>query len=142
MDWNLHEAVEYYKRQGAPGNQQTLIALLREMQTENGGAVPVPLLQEAARLLGVKETFLRAIIRRIPGIHLAEGHVLELCGGPNCSRSRALAACAEALGKEHGFTVRYVPCMRLCGKGPNLRWDGTVYHKADEALLRKLAGEK
>lgn len=142
MDWDLHEAVTYYKAQGAPGNQQTLIALLREMQAENGGAVPVSLLQEAAQLLGVKETFLRAIIRRIPGIHLAEGHVLELCAGENCRRSRALAECAERLGKEYGFAVRYVPCMRLCGKGPNLRWDGQVYHKADEALLRKLAGEK
>jgi hypothetical protein len=32
--------------------------------------------------------------------------------------------------------------MRLCGKGPNLRWDGTLHHKADEALLRKLLGGK
>ena len=139
--WQLDEAVNYYRRQGAPGNQQVLMALLREIQTENGGAIPVPLLQSAAAQLGVQETFLRAIVRRIPSLRLAEGHTLELCGGPNCRRSRALAELAEELSREHGFTLRYVPCMRLCGKGPNLRWDGKVYHKADEALLRSLVGE-
>ena len=142
MNWNVQEAVAYYKRQGAPGNQQVLISLLREIQTESGGSIPVPLLQAAASELGVQETFLRAIVRRIPSLHLAEGHTLELCGGPNCRRHQALAACAEELSREKGFTLRYVPCMRLCGKGPNLRWDGKVYHKADEALLRKLVGEK
>ena len=28
--------------------------------------------------------------------------------------------------------------MRMCGKGPNLKWDGTLYHHADEALIQKL----
>ena len=33
MDWNLDEALEYYRRQGAPGDQNALIALLlRGMQ--------------------------------------------------------------------------------------------------------------
>ncbi len=67
--------------------------------------------------------------------------MLELCAGENCRRSRTLAACAEALGKEHGFTVKYVPCMRLCGKGPNIKFDGKLYHRADEALLRSLLEE-
>ena len=142
MDWNWQEAVSYYQKQGAPGNQQVLVALLGEMQEENGGAIPVALLQEAAMLLGVQETFLRAVIRRIPRLHLAEGHVLELCAGESCRRSRALTDCAEKLQKEYGFTLRYVPCMRLCGKGPNLRWNGTVYHGVDEALLRKLVAKK
>jgi len=26
----------------------------------------------------------------------------------------------------------------MCGKGPNLKWDGTLYNGADEALIRKL----
>ena len=141
MDWELHEAVTYYKKQGAPGNQQAVISLLREAQTECGGTIPAQLLQWVAELLGVKETFLRAIIRRIPDLRLAESHVLELCAGQNCGRSRTLAVCAEKLQKERGFTLRYIPCMRLCGKGPNLRWDGKVYHGVNEALLRKLTDE-
>ena len=141
MDWELHEAVTYYKKQGAPGNQQAVISLLREAQTECGGTIPAQLLQWVAELLAVKATFLRAIIRRIPDLRLAESHVLELCAGQNCGRSRTLAVCAEKLQKERGFTLRYVPCMRLCGKGPNLRWDGKVYHGVNEALLRKLTDE-
>ena len=143
MEQRLREAVVYYQRQGAPGNQQILVALLRELQTECGGSLPASLLRETAELLGVKETFLRAIIRRIPGLRAEEeGRVLELCGGKNCGRSRALAESAEKLCAGRGITVKYVPCMRLCGKGPNLRWNGKLYHKADEALLRQLVEEK
>ena len=28
MDWNLQEAVTYYRRQGAPGDQLALVSLL------------------------------------------------------------------------------------------------------------------
>ena len=143
MEQHLLEAVLYYQKQGAPGNQQILAALLRELQTECGSSLPASLLRETAELLGVKETFLRAVIRRIPGLRAEEeGPVLELCGGKNCSRSRTLAQSAEKLCAQKGITVKYVPCMRLCGKGPNLRWDGKLYHKADEALVRQLVGEK
>ena len=141
MDRHWEDLISYYRRQGAPGNQQALIALLRELQQNNGGTLRVEDLSLLSAAFSVSENFLRAIIRRVPSLHLAEGHILELCAGKNCSRSRALAEYAEVLSKKHGFTLRYVPCMRLCGKGPNLRWDGKVYHKGDEALLRQLTGE-
>ena len=32
QDWTLREAVDYYRRQGAPGDQGMLVALLREVQ--------------------------------------------------------------------------------------------------------------
>jgi hypothetical protein len=35
-------------------------------------------------------------------------------------------------------TVKTIPCQRLYGKGPNIRFDGQLHHKADEALIRKL----
>ena len=38
--------------------------------------------------------------------------------------------------------IKYVGCMRLCGKGPNVKYDGKLYHKADEALLRSLTDEE
>ena len=144
MTWNLQEAAEYYRKQGAPGDQNALIAFLREMQQENGGTIPVGLLAEGAGLLGTKESLLLALIRRIPSLRLGENHCLELCAGPNCSRRAALAAFVEkTYGEKPGnFTLKYVPCMRLCGKGPNLRFDGELHHKADEALLRKLVGGK
>lgn len=138
MAWDMKEAVAYYKKQGAPGDQTALTSLLREVQ-EEFGAIPKPLLKEAAQLLGVKESFLLAIIRRQPRLRIADTHVLELCAGPNCGKHVELSALAEQLcaGKP-GITLRFLPCQRQCGKGPNLKWDGTLYNRADEALLRKL----
>ena len=140
MEWNLEEAVAWYGKQGAPGDQTALTSLLREVQSENGGRIPRHLLAGIAAGLGVKESFLLAVIRRIPSLKLADVHCLEICAGPNCGRHAALAAFAEGLRSDR-ITVRFVPCMRQCGKGPNIRWDGTLYHHADEALLRRLQKE-
>ena len=138
MAWELKEAVDYYKKQGAPADQTALTALLREIQ-EEFGAIPTGLLPEAAAYLGTKESFLLALIRRQPRLRLADTHVLELCAGPNCGKAVELAALAEKLcaGKP-GVTLRFRGCMRQCGKGPNLKWDGQVYNRADAELLQKL----
>ena len=85
--------------------------------------------------LGAKETLLTAIIRRIPSLRLSESHTLEMCAGPNCGKAAALAAFAEKACAGKAVNLKFVGCMRLCGKGPNLRFDGQVYHKADEALI-------
>lgn len=140
MDWNLTEAITYYRRQGAPADQNALVNLLREVQTESGGTIPRNFLPEIANGLGTKETLLMALIRRYPSLRLADTHVLELCAGPNCPRRAPLAAFVEKTWgpKPTRFTVKQVPCMRMCGKGPNIRWDGKLYHGADEALIRRL----
>lgn len=137
MSWNLQETIIYYKQQGAPGDQHALIDLLREVQQESGGRIPSDAPAIIAQAYGVKESLLLAIIKRIPSLQLADCHSLELCAGPNCGKHIELAALAEkeSPGK---FNVKYVPCMRLCGKGPNLRWDGKLYQHADTALLQRL----
>lgn len=142
MAWDLQEAVQYYKKQGAPGDQTALIGLLREVQAEFGG-IPAFLLPETAQMLGTKESLLHALIRRIPSLRLLNSHCLELCAGPNCSRRAQLAAFVEETygQKPKGFTLKYVPCMRQCGKGPNLKWDGRLYNRADENLIRRLVEE-
>lgn len=137
MAFDLKEAVGYYKRQGAPGDQSALISLLREIQEENGGSIPAAQVSEAAGLLGTKDALLLALIRRIPSLRLSDKHLLELCAGPNCPKKGNLAAIAEKY-RSSKVDIKYVPCMRLCGKGPNLRWDGKVYNGADEALIRHL----
>ena len=141
--WNLEEAISYYKTQGAPADQSALIALLREVQQESGGRLPQGLLPEIAQGLETKESYLLAVIRRIPGLRLGNVHCLELCGGPNCGKRADLAAFVEKTygAKPEKFTVKYVPCMRLCGKGPNIKWDGKLYHGADAALIRRLVEE-
>ena len=140
MDWNPEEAIAYYKKQGAPADQTALVSLLREAQTAHGGRIPRYALAQIAEGLGTKESFLLALIRRIPSLHLADGHTLEVCAGKNCGKSAALAALAEELRSDK-LTVRFVPCMRQCGKGPNIRFDGRLYNGADEALLRRLTDQ-
>lgn len=138
MAWNLEEALIYYKKQGAPADQNALIGLLKEIQRECGG-VPGDAVTSAAEFYGIRESLLGALIRRIPGLRLKHTHTLEICGGPNCGKHRALWEQAEALCKSRpDVTLKQGPCMRMCGKGPNLKWDGQIHHKADEALLREL----
>ena len=140
MSWNLEEAINYYRTQGAPSDQNALLALLREIQQEFGGSIPEWTLTPVAEGYGVKTTLLLALIRRIPSLRLGDSHVLELCAGANCGKHKALAACAEKLcaGTGGKVSLKFVPCMRMCGKGPNIGWGGVVHNSADEALLRKL----
>jgi len=136
MSWELTEAIDYYRRQGAPGDQNALRNLLAEVQEESGGSIPGYLLPEIAGELGVRESFLTAIIRRIPSLRLKDQHLLEICAGPNCSRRGQLAQLAEPYrGK---VEIKFVPCMRQCGKGPNLRLDGKLYNGVDAQLLARL----
>ncbi len=139
MDWNLEEAISYYRSMGAPSDQNALIGLLKEIQRERG-SISYADLGTITGSYGIKEGLLLALIRRIPSLRLASKHCLELCSGPNCSKRAVLSDFVEknwGTTPEH-FTVKYVPCMRMCGKGPNIRWDGTVYNGADEELLKKL----
>ena len=138
--WTLQEAISYYQNQGAPADQNALISLLKEIQRENSGIAPY-MLEEIASAYGIKTGVLQALIRRIPSLRMLDAHCLEICAGPNCGKYTALAAYAEKLQQKKGVTLKFVPCMRLCGKGPNIRWDGKLYHKADEALLQKLTEE-
>ena len=138
MEWNFQEALAHYKSIGAPADQQALVSLLREVQAESGGSITRADLGRIADNYKIKDAILLALIRRIPSLRLSDTHILELCAGPNCGKCTALAACAEKLQKEQGFTLKYVGCMRMCGKGPNVRWDGKVYHGVTETLLKEL----
>ena len=139
MAWNLEEAMEYYKKQGAPRDQSALVNLLREIQLESSGSIPFHVLSTLSESYEVKESFLQAVIKRIPSLRLSNSHCMELCAGPNCGKHVHLAQYAESLQKSTGsFTLKFVPCMRMCGKGPNLKWDGTLYHQANETVIDNL----
>ena len=133
----MQEMLEYYRRQGAPGDQTALVNLLKEVQREYG-AVPKWAVAEIAAAYQIKESFLLAVIKRIPALRLQDTHLLELCAGPNCGKHTALAAEAEKLCKLKGIELKYMGCQRMCGKGPNLKFDGKFYHKATVGLLQEL----
>lgn len=133
----MEELLTYYRKQGAPGDQNALVALLKEVQAQYG-AVPRWVVGTIAESYGIKESFLLAIVKRIPSLRLQDTHLLELCAGPNCGKHTALAEAAEKLCKEKGIPLKFIGCQRMCGKGPNIKYDGKLYNKATEDLLKEL----
>ena len=133
----MKEMLEYYRRQGAPGDQTALINLLKELQ-QTHGAVPKWAVAEIAEYYKIKESFILAVVKRIPSLRLQDTHLLEVCAGPNCGKHTALAAEAEKLCKLKGIELKYMGCQRMCGKGPNINFDGKLYHTATVELLREL----
>lgn len=147
--WDLYEAIEYYRKDGAPQNQDALIALLREVQEENEGVLSSHAIREIAEQMGVKESFLLAIIKRYPSLRLDSApNYLEVCGGPNCAKNNSAKLMRFIMEKykvesggisEKGrFAYKIGGCMKHCGKGPNIRWNGEIYNKMDEKKLVKL----
>ena len=136
MAWDFDEALEYYRKMGAPGEQSALVALLKEVQKAGNGGIEAYEVARICDYYGIKEGLILALIKRIPSLRLGKGHLLEICAGPNCGKTRAIADYADTLGGN--FTVKYVPCMRMCGKGPNVRWDGKVQHGMTVEKLKKL----
>lgn len=140
MDWNFEEALSHYRSQGAPGDQTAVVNFLKEVQSQNG-CIPKWMLTRAAEMWGCKESLFLAFIRRLPSLRLEDCHTLELCGGVNCSRREGLADFAQTLCRQKGIEFRLVPCMRQCGKGPNLRLDGKLYSGITRKELEKLLNE-
>lgn len=147
QSWTLEEALAFYPN--ASFDQTELVALLREVQENYGGFLPAALPAQIAQALGLKESFLLAIVRRIPSLRLEKTrNSLEMCGGNRCAARARLEAFLEQTygirrGEEdvsHGFVFCVTGCMRQCGKGPCIKWNGQLYTQADEALLRRLIG--
>ena len=142
----MRELVDYYRDQGAPGDQQMVLVLLREAQEFDGGVLSHATLEAIARAYGLKQTALLALIRRIPGLRCeAAPHTLEICG--TCRAGAMLRDFVERSYQvksggvsEAGFTYRVTPCMKNCKNGPSIKWDRRLYAKADEALIRNLIG--
>ena len=140
MDWNFEEALSHYRNQGAPGDQTAVVQLLKEVQSRNG-SIPKWMLTRAAESWGCKESLFLAYIRRLPSLRLEDSHCLELCGGVNCSRKGDIEGFARNLCKQKGIEFRLAPCMRQCGKGPNLRFDGKLHTGITRQELENLLNE-
>lgn len=133
----MKEILDYYRKQGAPGDQTALVNLLKELQ-QTYGAVPKWAVGEITGEYKIKESFLLAVVKRIPSLRLQDTHLLQLCAGTNCGKCAVLAAEAEKLCKLKRVELKYMGCQRMCGKGPNIKFDGKLYHKATVELLWEL----
>jgi len=141
----IREMIEYYRRQGAPQDQQMLIALLREAQEAEGGALSLGMLEEIAQAYGMKATLLQAIIRRVPSLRCESArHRLEVCGTCRAGAKlrddieRAYHVKSGSCNEAAGFSYWVTPCMKNCKHGPSIRWDGVLYGQASGELVRKL----
>ena len=94
---------------------------------------------EIAAAYGLRESFLTAVLRRYPSLRTQQApHRLEICGGPNCARQSSARLMAHiertygvrsgGISQTGGFSYRVIGCMKHCGKGPNLKWDGQIYN--------------
>ena len=148
-DWNLTEAIEYYRGQNVSQDQQALIELLREVQSENGGSIPACALEEITAQLDIRPAILTAILKRCPGLRTQTApHSLELCAGPRCQKRECarLHAFIEknyqakngGISAKGGFSYRLTGCMKNCANGPSMKWDGKLYSQATPELLRSL----
>ena len=141
----MEDSIQYYREQGAPGDQQMLVYMLREIQQQRGGTLDHEALRAMGEACQVKESMLLALIRRVPGLRLSSApNRLEICGV--CPKGRALRAFIEKTWQvssggvcgEAGFSYHVTGCMKNCRKGPSVRFNGTLYPQADEELIRRL----
>jgi len=145
MNQHIHEIIAYYRGQGAPGDQQMLIALLKEAQESCGGTLTMAAIEAIAADLGIKEALIQALIRRIPSLRCENvAHKLEICG--TCKKGAALRDYIEetynlrsgCVCEAHKFSYRVTGCMKNCKCGPSVRWDGVLQPSATIDLLEKL----
>ena len=148
MQAHIHDLIEYFRIQGAPGDQQMLIMLLREVQQADGGVLSGATLADICDAYSLKPSFLQAFIRRIPSLRCEDvPHKLEICG--NCKKGAVLRSFIEetysvksgSCNGEAGFSYRVTGCMKNCKNGPSVRWDGELHPGATIGLLKKLIGK-
>ncbi|WP_195985289.1 NAD(P)H-dependent oxidoreductase subunit E [Clostridium sp. D33t1_170424_F3] len=133
----FQKAAQYYQSALTPGDQQTLIAFLRETQ-EIYGAISKEKQEEIAALAGTPLSLTAALVRRIPGLkESAARHEIVVCTGPRCAAkngARVLQAFEDALHIHSGettvdgrFLLRTQNCLKKCGTAPNAIIDGELY---------------
>lgn len=144
---SLEDYIEQYRSQGAPEDQQMLIALMRDAQQIDGGALRQETLDRIASELSVPGSILNAIIRRIPMLRMADApHRLDMCGGCDGAQEliedirRVYQVDKDGVSMKGRFVLRVTGCLKRCGLGPAIRWDGKTYDEADVELIRQLAG--
>lgn len=135
----LEAALDFYTDTAAPGDQQALIVLLREVQRLYG-CIPKDIQERIAQTARTKPALVAALIKRIPGLTEAGArHWITVCTGPRCSAkggAKVLRAFTDALGIAPGettsdgrFRLETRNCLKKCGTAPNVLIDGT-HHPA------------
>lgn len=152
MDKILQEIAQFYKGQGAPGDQAALLSCLREAQAACGGMLDGAAQAEIGQVLGVKPSYLQAVAKCISDLKLSgAAHTLTVCQGQNCTRRGAeIRRYLEAeLGARPGKTFldgkwlyQTAGCQRACRTSPNVRVDGRLITGVTVEKLKELLQAK
>lgn len=126
------EILSYYGGQRDAQSQENAVALLREVQ-ELYGFIPTEKIGHMAEALGVKEAFLRQLIKLYPSFKKAPyQHCVTVCTGARCGEKSSAAVFEAVLkaaeAREAGtFKIVMKECLKECKTAPNIKVDGDTY---------------
>ena len=134
-DVQIKEILDYYGGRGDRGAQVTVVEMLRELQDVQGYLSP-GILAAAAETAGVKESTMRAILKRFPSLKTAPyRHEIVVCLGKNCGGRnmevlqelrRRLETGPDGISADGNVKVSTRSCLKSCRTAPNVMVDGEI----------------
>lgn len=165
MEWKqkdeaLEEILSYYSSMASPASQETIVAMLREIQELKGFISPEHKAM-AAEAAGVKVSVIDCIMKLYKSLKpAAYEHRITVCTGARCkggTHQKAWEKNLEKLKKTLGIKGHVTPagalsadgtilletrdCLKQCRTAPNLLFDGEPVADT-EAFIRGLCTGK
>ena len=151
MEKELQEILDYYKGQSNSKEQDTLVAMLREIQ-ELMGCIPVDVQKRIATEFDVKQSILATIIKLYPSLKSVNyKHRIIACSGARCGAKdggailmairKELGIEKDGLSKDGNFYLTVQNCLKQCKTAPNFYIDGVLYHNVKESEVSKILKE-
>lgn len=143
----IREILDYYRGREDRASQETVVDMLRELQEAQGFLSP-GLLAAAVETAGVKESTMRAILKRFPSLKTAPyRHEIVVCLGKNCGGRnmgilqelrRGLKTGPDGISADGNVKVGTWSCLKSCRTAPNVMVDGKICSglSAEEILGR------
>ena len=146
------EILAYYGGMDNRGEQELIVALLRELQ-DVYGCITAGVIERAAAVTGVKPSFIRALVRMYPTLKEAAFlHDIVVCMGKACADQGGrdilsflqivLKLRRNGISRDGKVRVRTQSCLKHCGTAPNLLIDGKLYTGVDEEMLTGILKNK
>ena len=132
---SIREILDYYGGREDRASQETVVEMLRELQDTQGFLSP-GILATAAETAGVKESTVRAILKRYPSLKTAPyRHEVVVCLGKNCGGRnievlqelrRRLKTGPDGISADGSVKVSTRSCLKSCRTAPNVMVDGKI----------------
>ncbi|WP_024736011.1 NAD(P)H-dependent oxidoreductase subunit E [Enterocloster asparagiformis] len=146
----IREILDYYGGREDRASQETVVEMLRELQDAQGFLSP-GILAAAAETAGVKESTVRAILKRCPSLKTAPyRHEIVVCLGKNCGGRnievlqelrRRLKTGPDGISADGRVKVSTRSCLKSCRTAPNVMVDGKICSGVSaEGILGRVEG--